>query len=213
MKRAQLPIAVTRREALLLGGALFMPGVLIGCAPKSHDPAAASSVDPDQALLEHIADTLLPATAASPGAKAAGVGAPMLLILNDCMQPDVQQRVSKGLLAFRTTSQNAGGEFASLQQPERERLLRELDTAAHADKDHWFNAVRELAVDVYFSSEIGLTRAMRYSITPGRYDACVPLEPGHLVLAGSFTRVVFAKKGDTLHGDFGALGGISVQFV
>ena len=41
----------------------------------------------------------------------------------------------------------------------------------------------------------------------------IGLEPGHLVLAGSFTRVVFAKKGDTLHGDFGALGGISVQFV
>ena len=36
---------------------------------------------------------------------------------------------------------------------------------------------------------------------------------GHIVLAGSFTRVVFAKKGDTLHGDFGQLGGISVQFV
>ncbi len=41
----------------------------------------------------------------------------------------------------------------------------------------------------------------------------VALEPGHLVLAGSFTRVVFAKKGDTLHADFGALGGIAVQFV
>ena len=41
----------------------------------------------------------------------------------------------------------------------------------------------------------------------------VGLEPGHLVLAGSFTRVVFAKKGDTLHADFGALGGIAVQFV
>jgi 2-oxo-hept-3-ene-1,7-dioate hydratase len=41
----------------------------------------------------------------------------------------------------------------------------------------------------------------------------VGLEPGHLVLAGSFTRVVFAKKGDTLHGDFGALGGIAVQFI
>jgi 2-oxo-hept-3-ene-1,7-dioate hydratase len=33
------------------------------------------------------------------------------------------------------------------------------------------------------------------------------------VLAGSFTRVVFAAKGDTVHGDFGPLGGISVQFV
>ena len=41
----------------------------------------------------------------------------------------------------------------------------------------------------------------------------VPLEPGHIVLAGSFTRVVLAKKGDTLHADFGALGGIAVQFV
>jgi 2-oxo-hept-3-ene-1,7-dioate hydratase len=41
----------------------------------------------------------------------------------------------------------------------------------------------------------------------------VTLEPGHLVLAGSFTRVVHAGKGDTLHADFGALGGIAVQFV
>src|SRR6202521_14174 len=41
----------------------------------------------------------------------------------------------------------------------------------------------------------------------------VALEPGHLVLAGSFTRVVHAHKGDTLHADFGALGGIAVQFV
>ena len=31
--------------------------------------------------------------------------------------------------------------------------------------------------------------------------------------AGSFTRVVFAKKGDTLHADFGSLGGIAVQFI
>lgn len=41
----------------------------------------------------------------------------------------------------------------------------------------------------------------------------VGLEAGHIVLAGSFTRVVFAKKGDTVHGDFGPLGGVAVQFV
>ena len=35
----------------------------------------------------------------------------------------------------------------------------------------------------------------------------------HIVLAGSFTRVVFPKKGDTLHADFGPLGAISVQYV
>jgi 2-oxo-hept-3-ene-1,7-dioate hydratase len=45
----------------------------------------------------------------------------------------------------------------------------------------------------------------------GSHD--VSLEPGHIVLAGSFTRVVLAQKGDTLHADFGALGGIAVQFI
>jgi 2-oxo-hept-3-ene-1,7-dioate hydratase len=41
----------------------------------------------------------------------------------------------------------------------------------------------------------------------------VALEAGHIVLAGSFTRVIFARKGDTVHGDFGPLGGVAVQFV
>jgi 2-oxo-hept-3-ene-1,7-dioate hydratase len=41
----------------------------------------------------------------------------------------------------------------------------------------------------------------------------VTLEAGHLVLAGSFTRIVHARKGDTLHADFGSLGSIAVQFV
>ncbi|OYW61862.1 MAG: 2-oxo-hepta-3-ene-1,7-dioic acid hydratase [Rhizobiales bacterium 35-68-8] len=39
------------------------------------------------------------------------------------------------------------------------------------------------------------------------------LEPGHMMLSGSFTRPVFAAKGDTLHADFGPLGSVAVQFV
>ncbi|MGX1307991.1 2-oxo-hept-3-ene-1,7-dioate hydratase [Amorphus suaedae] len=41
----------------------------------------------------------------------------------------------------------------------------------------------------------------------------VTLEPGHLMLSGSFTRPVWAEKGDTLHADFGPLGSVAVQFV
>ena len=41
----------------------------------------------------------------------------------------------------------------------------------------------------------------------------VALEAGQIILAGSFTRVVFARMGDTLHADFGELGSIAVQFV
>ena len=39
------------------------------------------------------------------------------------------------------------------------------------------------------------------------------LEPGQVMLAGSFVRPIWAQKGDTVHGDFGPLGGIAVQFV
>lgn len=40
----------------------------------------------------------------------------------------------------------------------------------------------------------------------------VTLEPGHLMLSGSFTRPVWADKGDTLHADFGPLGSVAVKF-
>ena len=39
------------------------------------------------------------------------------------------------------------------------------------------------------------------------------LEPGRVMLSGSFTRPVWAQKGDTLRADFGPLGSLSVQFV
>ncbi len=39
------------------------------------------------------------------------------------------------------------------------------------------------------------------------------LEPGEIILSGSFTAPVFASAGDSFHVDFGPLGSISVRFV
>jgi 2-oxo-hept-3-ene-1,7-dioate hydratase len=44
-----------------------------------------------------------------------------------------------------------------------------------------------------------------------RFDKA--LKPGHIVLSGSFTRPVWAQKGDTLRADFGKLDAVSVQFI
>lgn len=41
----------------------------------------------------------------------------------------------------------------------------------------------------------------------------VTLQPGHTMLAGSFTRPIWVKAGDTVQADFGQLGNIAVQFV
>ena len=59
-------------------------------------------------------------------------------------------------------------------------------------------------VDLVFQS-IGGTEAVNRSFG-------VTLEPGHFLLAGSFTRPVPVAKGDSIHVEFGTLGSIAVRF-
>jgi hypothetical protein len=181
---------MNRREALkaataLLGGVIVTAvGALPACAPEPEKQprAAAAGVlgEGDEALVEAIADTILPTTAASPGARAAGAGAAINLLLTDCYDAAAQQRVVRGLRAFRATCRDrCGAGFASLAQGERERLLREVDAEAERMGDaHYFALVRELALRAYFTSEVGMTRALRYVQTPGRWEGCVPRTPG-----------------------------------
>jgi hypothetical protein len=177
---------MNRREALktttmLLGGALVAStGIFGACKPGPHQARPDALTRDDQDLIEEIADTLLPTTKASPGAKAAGAGAAINLLLTDCYDRAAQQRLVQGLKDFRTTCRaRHGDDFASLAPPERERLLREIDAQAQtAGPTHYFGLVRELALRAYFSSEIGVTRALRYVPVPGRFVGCVPLTPG-----------------------------------
>ena len=149
---------MNRREALAAGLTLFASsGVLAACRAHS---------DEDQVLAEEIADTLLPTTAGSSGAKAAGTGAAMALILNDCYKPEDQRLVSEGLARFRAKK------FLELSRADREAFVRSVGTQA------WFAPVRDLALGAYFSSETGMTKALRYVRVPGKFVGCMPLAPG-----------------------------------
>jgi hypothetical protein len=186
---------INRREALkattaALGAVLFTAdGVLTACGSEPREsreaskPSAAApralSAD-DQALAEEIADTLLPTTPASPGAKAAGAGAAMNLLVTDCYEPEKQRRVVAGLEEFRATCRaRHRADFASLAPRAREQFLREVDAEAQkAGATHYFPLLRDLALSAYFTSEIGMTKALRYVQTPGRWVGCMPLKPG-----------------------------------
>jgi hypothetical protein len=174
-----------RREAIktagaVLGGVLFSSsGILSACAKRTPVTSGVLSAD-DQTLIEEIADTLLPTTAASPGAKAARVGPTINMILSDCYDTAAQQRVVQGMQDFRKTCRaRTKSDFASLTRADREALLRDIDREARtAGASHYFALVRELAQGAYFSSEVGATKALRYVAVPGRFDGCVPLKPG-----------------------------------
>ena len=170
-----------RTTAVFVGGLLLTSnGLVLACARETERPLAnpVLSAD-DQALAEQIADTLLPTTASSPGARAAGAGATMNLLLTDCYEPEQQVRVVNGLKELRATCDaKFGRAFAALTTAEREQLLREIDATALRSKGHYFELVRDLADRAYFSSEIGMTKARRWSLEPGKWVGCVPLAPG-----------------------------------
>jgi hypothetical protein len=150
----------------------------------------------DVALLDEIAETILPETS-TPGAKAAKTGAFMALMVTDVYTDANQQVFRDGLVKLEEACRTAAGvPFMEATPAQRLTLLEALDReqktameerstpartryppAAPSDPDapaHYFRMMKELALLGYFTSEIGYTQAMRYRETPGRYDPDVP---------------------------------------
>ncbi|HEV7838815.1 MAG TPA: gluconate 2-dehydrogenase subunit 3 family protein, partial [Gemmatimonadaceae bacterium] len=107
---------MNRREAVkaatvLVGGVLITSnGFLVACARDSRQAPSRLLTPDDQSLIEEIADTLLPTTPSSPGAKAAGAGAAINLLLTDCYEPEAQERVVNGLTEFRRLCRSRCGD-------------------------------------------------------------------------------------------------------
>ncbi|HEX6992892.1 MAG TPA: gluconate 2-dehydrogenase subunit 3 family protein [Gammaproteobacteria bacterium] len=195
----------TRREAiervsLLLGGTALVgqSAMLAGCAtPRAVDDAgtaeAAASpfTDDEIALLDEIADTILPETD-TPGAKAAGVGPFIALMVADAYTERDQRVFKDGLRALDDEARaRYGVGFVAAGPAERVALLERLDAEqvehtrrrAADEPAHYFRMIKELTLLGYFTSEIGYTQAMRYVETPGRFEPCVPYAPGDKIWA------------------------------
>jgi hypothetical protein len=193
---------LTRREALLrmsglLGGAAFVgqAAILTGCATDSllRQTGATDAFAADEiAWLAEVADTILPATE-TPGAKAAGVGPFMAVMVRDTYETDEQVTFRTGMRTLEEACLAMHGVgFMAASPAERTTLLQRLDAEqmdymrqrSPGAPAHYFRMMKELALMGYFTSEIGCTQAMRYMETPGRFDACVPYAPGEKSWAG-----------------------------
>ncbi|MYA36713.1 MAG: gluconate 2-dehydrogenase subunit 3 family protein [Gammaproteobacteria bacterium] len=191
------PEALTRREAIrrvstLFGGAALVgqSAILASCAaPQDAENVLFSGSE--IALLDEIAETILPEND-TPGAKAAGVGAFMALMVADTYYERDQAIFREGLAAIDSASrESSGAGFAAATAADRQALLEALDAEQHdymRDKSpeepaHFFRMMKELALLGYFTSEIGYMQAMRYVETPGRYDPCASLAPGEKIWA------------------------------
>ena len=189
---------ITRREAILRVSAMFGGAALVGQAAMLALPETARAMTPnhlfnrtDVAMLDEIAETILPETD-TPGAKAAGVGPFIALMVVDTYYDADQRIFREGLRTIDERSRAAhGDDFMSVGAAARTALLKELDAEQHAymaskaddEPAHFFRMMKELTVLGYFTSEIGYTQAMRFAETPGRFEPCAPLAPGDKIWA------------------------------
>jgi hypothetical protein len=188
---------ITRREAILrvsalLGGVALVgqSAMLAGCERRTQNVAAFT--EEDVAFLDEVAETILPETS-TPGARAAGVGAFIALMVTDTYDAREQQVFHTGVQSIEQECQEMhGASFMSATPDQRLALLEKLDAEqmqymrAHernspTENDlpaHYFRMIKELALLGYFTSEIGYNQAMRYIETPGRYEPCTHYAPG-----------------------------------
>jgi hypothetical protein len=191
MQRAISPELMDRREALLrvsaaLGGSMIGSAALVsGCATTPASSASLFSVA-DIAYMDEIADTILPPTG-TPGAKAAGTGRFMAVMVADTYTADEQRIFIDGLSMVNDECTNDHGmQFMAASASERTALLTRLDREQHAYMQqrlsnspvHYFRMLKELTLNGYFTSEIGYTQAMRYVEAPGRWDPCISYQVG-----------------------------------
>lgn len=176
------------QTSLLLGGAIIgAEALLSGCTPKSTPSTATLFKAGDEALLDAIAETILPTTADAPGGKAAQSGAFMMVIVQDCYETEEQKNFVKGLKDIEAGSQTQfKAAFTTLQPDQQFQLLSTLDQKASTyEKNkaedappHGFTLIKQLATFAYFSSEVGTTKALRYNPIPGRFEGCVEYKQG-----------------------------------
>lgn len=200
------------RVALLMGGTLSAPSLMAfgeGTPAKQAVGAAFSLTSAQKTLVAEIAEHIIPKTS-TPGAKEAGVGPFIEMMLADCYKPQEQQNFLDGLadLDERATTAHSkkfletssAEQVAILKQVEKDTIelmksanVQQVKVGDNVDKEvvsskklkgtPFWRLLKELTLFGYFTSEQGATQALEYVPIPGRYDACIPLKPGQKAYA------------------------------
>ncbi|NIM35611.1 MAG: gluconate 2-dehydrogenase subunit 3 family protein [Hydrotalea flava] len=197
------------RRELLKMVALATGGVMIGgefllSGCKNEKSGAVAFKPDDIAFLDEVGETIIPTTS-SPGAKAAGIGNFMKVMVTDCYTEPDQKVFMEGISQLNEFCKKENGiGFMQATPQQRTALLEKIDAEAKAyqkeknekeaklkeeaakernktialSPNHYFTMMKQLTLFGYFTSKPGATQALRYVAVPGHYDGCMPYKKG-----------------------------------
>ena len=137
-----------------------------------------------------LVDTIIPPSD-TPGAAEAGVADYIIIIVKDCMTVKSQNIFIDGLKQIETYCHSSFDHgFVECSFSER------ISVMDHFQKSSWrlsgvkekireklfakpfFRNLVELTAQGYCTSELGATKGLAYSLIPGKYQGCIPMQPG-----------------------------------
>ena len=138
----------------------------------------------EEELLGNMADVMIPATE-SPGARAVQAHLFTLIMVDDCMAKEEQEKYLQGMRTFPDVLKNLTGKAFSSATPE-ERLhmlttLEERQEELSEETKVFYGKTRSYIVQGYLSSKHFLTEVKPYQLVPGPdYRGCIPIDPKSL---------------------------------
>ncbi|MDH5610188.1 MAG: gluconate 2-dehydrogenase subunit 3 family protein [Cyclobacteriaceae bacterium] len=180
-RREALSISLAATGGIMLGGSFWQ-----SCSQQPYPYALFTQQDMD--ILNDLADTLIPDTDTSQGAKKANVGEFVQLYVTDCLAAVQQQIVLEGYARFKKDCLEEWSKpfhrlSAESKQSLVDRLIRESEAHADQQSPHYFGIMRRIILRGYFTSEIGMTQCLRYVPIPGYQKGVIPYQAGEKLWA------------------------------
>ncbi|HWB94893.1 MAG TPA: gluconate 2-dehydrogenase subunit 3 family protein [Puia sp.] len=144
-----------------------------------------------RAALAALGETIIPATADSPGATDAGVADFIIRMVRDCTIRREQNRFLEGLRSLQSHCQSRYGKpYERCAEREQEEALGRAEASGRmmggvAGKVQtrlmgrsFFTILKAYTVEGYCTAQPGATKGLAYLYIPGSYKGCIPLQPG-----------------------------------
>lgn len=143
------------------------------------------------AALAALAETIIPATPDSPGARDTGVADFIARMVRYCTIRKEQNRFIEGLKSLQSHCQSRYGQpYEHCAEAKQEEALARAEASGRgmggmAGKVQtrllgrsFFTLLKAYTVEGYCTSQPGATKGLAYLYIPGSYKGCIPLLPG-----------------------------------
>jgi gluconate 2-dehydrogenase gamma chain len=167
--------ALLRSALLLVGGSIASGAPLELFARSTPKPTRFFSAA-QFALLEEVADIMIPRTD-TPGAREVGVPEAFDTLVKQWASPQRQLQFRAVLDDIQqTVMAKEGKAFMELAFEQRVAFISSYDSAKLLGS-RAYAKFKELLLTLYYLSEAGATQELRYEHTPGAWEAATPVTP------------------------------------